>query len=60
MITSENARGDSPAVTLEEYKRHVNHGLVLLREIATACESLGGAYDFATGNGVFHFHVRDN
>jgi hypothetical protein len=32
---------------------------VAAREIATACESLGGAYDFSTGNGVFHYHVAD-
>jgi hypothetical protein len=29
------------------------------RDIATHCESLGGAYDFATGNGVFPYHVTD-
>lgn len=28
------------------------------RDIATYCESLGGAYDYSTGNGVFPYHVK--
>lgn len=29
------------------------------RDIATYCESLGGAYNFSTGNGVFPYHVKN-
>lgn len=29
------------------------------RDVATFCGSLGGAYDFATGNGVFPYHVAE-